>query len=193
RLKEHWTAPIYSFFKPAQLKFDSDGRAYHYFRCTSTTCKYNAKAVKRYTDTTDATGTSNLKKHARKCFGDAAVDAAVKGAKLDTRDSSIHAAFGRSSSKPKPVLSRPFTLVELRAILVRWFTESNRPMHAVTDSKFAELMLNGRPGISLPSETTIARDIQTSFERSIQHITDLVKRYPGKFSFGTNAWTSPNH
>ncbi|KAJ7712310.1 hypothetical protein B0H16DRAFT_1744228 [Mycena metata] len=62
RLKEHWTAPIYSFFKPAQLKFDSDGHAYHYFHCTSTTCKYDAKAAKHYTDTTNATGTSNLKK-----------------------------------------------------------------------------------------------------------------------------------
>ncbi|KAJ7189125.1 hypothetical protein C8R46DRAFT_877547 [Mycena filopes] len=116
-LKVNWTAPIYAFFKPATLKFDSDGRAYHFFGCTSPTCVYDAKAVKRYTDTTDSTGTSNLKKHARRCFGGASVDAALKGAKLDTRDSSIHAAFGRQDSKPKPALKRPLTFVELRCVL----------------------------------------------------------------------------
>ncbi|KAJ7849028.1 hypothetical protein B0H13DRAFT_2403549, partial [Mycena leptocephala] len=192
RLKVKWTAPVYSFFKPPTLKFDGD-RPYHSFHCASTTCKYDAKVVKRYADTTDATGTSNLKKHARRCFGAEVVDAAIAGAKVDSGDSSIHAAFGQQSAKPARAPNRPLTYVELRATLARWFTESNRPMHAVEDRKFVELILNGRPGLTLPSESTVARDIQKAFERSIDRVTQLLKEYPGKLSFGTDAWTSPNH
>ncbi|KAJ7937979.1 hypothetical protein B0H13DRAFT_2302081 [Mycena leptocephala] len=102
RLKANWTAPIYSFFKPPTLEFDHNDRPYHMFRCASTTCQFDSKGVKRFADTSDSTGTSNLKKHARKCFGEATVDAALQGAKLDTHDSSIHAAFGHQNSKPNP-------------------------------------------------------------------------------------------
>ncbi|KAJ6543180.1 hypothetical protein B0H10DRAFT_1760714, partial [Mycena sp. CBHHK59/15] len=155
-LKANWTTPIYSFFKPPTLEFDHNDRPYHMFRCASTTCQFNSKGVKDFADTSDSTGTSNLEKHARKCFGEATVDTALQGAKLDTHNLSIHAAFGHQNSKPKPAPNRPLTLVELRATLARWFTESNRPMHAIKDRKFAELILNGRMGLSLPSETTIA-------------------------------------
>ncbi|KAJ7623108.1 hypothetical protein DFH06DRAFT_936973, partial [Mycena polygramma] len=59
-----WVAPIYTFFEPPTLKFDTDGRPYHSFICNSTTCKGNTNIVKCYADTSDSTGTSNLKKHA---------------------------------------------------------------------------------------------------------------------------------
>jgi hypothetical protein len=96
------------------LKFDDNERPYHFFPCLSSTCKFDAKGVKRFADTTDATGTSNLKKHARKCFGESLIDAALSGAKVDTKDSSIHAAFGRQDAKPKPVPNHPLTRVELQ-------------------------------------------------------------------------------
>jgi hypothetical protein len=48
-------------------------------------------------------------------------------------------------------------------------------MHAVNDRQFVQLILNGRPGLSLPGETTIARDIEVAFERSVGRITELLK------------------
>ncbi|KAJ7598262.1 hypothetical protein C8J56DRAFT_708256, partial [Mycena floridula] len=72
-----------------------------------------------------------------------------------------------------------------------------------------ELLINGRPGLMVPSESTIARDIKASFECSVEKVSQLLsmsllssiivpmlkrlQEYPGKISFTSDAWTSPNH
>ncbi|KAJ6570419.1 hypothetical protein B0H10DRAFT_1840085, partial [Mycena sp. CBHHK59/15] len=126
-----------------------------------------ADGIRRYMDKSDATATKNLKRHATKSFGEAAVEAAAAGVKATPADTSLHAAWGQQSS--------------------------NRPMYAAKDRKFEELVINGRPGIEIPSQTTIARDIKTSFGYRLDHISKLLNYYPGKLSFTTDAWTSPNH
>ncbi|KAK7017583.1 ribonuclease H-like domain-containing protein, partial [Favolaschia claudopus] len=174
-----WNAPVYQFFKSPVLKFDESDhdRPYTWFACNSAHCKASgAKGIRRYMDKSDATATQNLKRHAIKCFGSAAVDAATSGAKVKPADQSLHAAWGQQT-----------------ATLARWFTESNRPVHASKDRKFEELLVNGRPGIEVPSQSTIMRDIKTSFDYGLDHISKLLNDYPGKLSFTTDAWTSPNH
>jgi hypothetical protein len=74
-----------------------------------------------------------------------------------------------------PLCCSSISSTKFSATLARWFTESNRLIHAVTDCQFVELILNRDPGLSLPSETTIARDIEVAFERSVSHITELLK------------------
>ncbi|KAJ6486569.1 hypothetical protein DFH09DRAFT_948816, partial [Mycena vulgaris] len=187
-----WTASVYQFFKPPALRFDADesDRPYTWFACNAPHCKAST-GIRRYMDKSDATATKNLKRHAIKCFGEAVVEA-VSSAKAAPADQSLHAAWAQqSSSKPAP--KKPFTVATLRATLVRWFTESNRPMYAAKDRKFHEIVINGRPGIEVPSQTTIARDIKTSFELGEAHISKILNEYPGKLSFTNDAWTSPNH
>jgi hypothetical protein len=54
-----------------------DGRRVHFFVCAASHCKgRNGRDVRRFLDTGDAKSTSGLRRHARMCWGDEAVDAA---------------------------------------------------------------------------------------------------------------------
>ena len=75
RLSRDWNASIYVFFKSIpSIKYIKD-RHVHVFECTAKHCKGkgNGRMVRRYLDTTDAKSTSNLRKHAKFCWGDEAV------------------------------------------------------------------------------------------------------------------------
>jgi len=102
-----WNSPIYAFFKPTPAIEYIQGRRLHVFECTATSCKGkgNGRLVRRYLDTGDAKSTSNLRKHAKLCWGEDTVTAAdqtggVAAArdillKTKGRDGSITAAFER--------------------------------------------------------------------------------------------------
>jgi hypothetical protein len=51
-------------------------------------------------------------------------------------------------------------------------------MYAAKDRKFDELVVNGRPGIEVPSQSTIARDIATSFNFGLDHVSKLLSVCP---------------
>ncbi|KAF8869644.1 hypothetical protein BD779DRAFT_1681862 [Infundibulicybe gibba] len=91
-LQATWQSPVYGFFKrDVQVGFE-DGRKYHLFRCAAQKCK-NTAGVHRYQDSKDRATTSNLKAHALKCFGEAAVSAAFSKTTPCTWDGSIFASF----------------------------------------------------------------------------------------------------
>lgn len=78
--------------------------------------------VRRYLDTTDAKSTSNLRKHAKICWGEEAVAAAdrtkdVRAAREalgKIKDSSIMAAFERISKEQASYSHRQHTTIEAR-------------------------------------------------------------------------------
>ncbi|RDX39469.1 hypothetical protein OH76DRAFT_1491119 [Lentinus brumalis] len=75
RLQRTWTAPIYAFFSPdVIIGHDENGRRYHNFKCAAKACKGKKHEVRRYLDTADAKSTSNLRKHTKKCWGEAAIE-----------------------------------------------------------------------------------------------------------------------
>lgn len=87
RLLEDWVSPIYIFFKPTPAIEYIKERRVHVFQCDAKYCKGrgNGRHVRRYLDTGDAKSTSNLRKHAKICWGEEAVAAAdstrdIKGA-----------------------------------------------------------------------------------------------------------------
>ncbi|KAL6308226.1 hypothetical protein BKA93DRAFT_747193 [Sparassis latifolia] len=159
RLQASWRSPVYSFFKLAEVSidYDDEGRKYHFFPCAARQCKNKYKGVRRYQDSKDKSSTSNLKTHAMKCFGTAAVAAAIQG-KSDT---------GKDGN------------AEVRAHLVKWLTESNRPSTIVEDREFVELMMAGRPNLDIPSCRTVSRDIHASFDRCQERIKKLLKSHTG--------------
>lgn len=129
QLMKQWNTPIYAFFRPTPAIEHIDGRRAHVFECSAKVCKGKGKhgrSVWRYLDTADATSTSNLRRHARICWGDEMVAAAgtVKDvyaaravlAKPNQRDGSITAAFERIGSEKGTVTysNRPLTKAETR-------------------------------------------------------------------------------
>jgi hypothetical protein len=72
KLTKEWTSPVYAFFQPTPNIGYEDGRRYHSFKCAGKSC---TKTICRYLDKKDAKSTSNLRKHAKSCWGEAAVRA----------------------------------------------------------------------------------------------------------------------
>jgi hypothetical protein len=121
KLAKEWTSPIYAFFQPMPDIGYEDGRRYHSFKCTGKSC---TKTIRRYLDKKDAKSTGNLRKHAKSCWGEAAVQA-VDQAKNATeardkivtgilRDGSITAAFERHQKGKVTYSHRQHTKTEAR-------------------------------------------------------------------------------
>ncbi|KAJ7307068.1 hypothetical protein DFH08DRAFT_720301, partial [Mycena albidolilacea] len=198
-----WTSPIYTFFKDnvETLTDSHDGRKYQAFKCNAPGgCKSKSGVVKRYQTKvngdphSDRSSTSNLKKHAKQCWGSDVVEARIKGVAADaSRVGSIFAAFARSGQYPVNVSYRTHTKPEFHAHIVRWIAEANRPLKIVGDRQLQDLLTASRPELTVPSRSTVARDLKAVYERSTDRIKKLLMEYDGCLSFATDTWTSPNH
>ncbi|TFY51890.1 hypothetical protein EVJ58_g10323, partial [Rhodofomes roseus] len=104
-MRRKWTAPVYAFFKPDPTIAYIDRRRVHVFRCANSGCKHD---VRRYLESKDATSTGNLRKHARKCWGEEALAAADRMSTASKakdsvekyrRTQNLKIAFGAASKK----------------------------------------------------------------------------------------------
>ena len=97
---------IYAFFKPKPLIHKKGGRIAHDFLCGSQHCKSKLGYVRRYTDSKDSKSTSNLRRHAERCWGKPTV-ALARGVEVEKvrvglrdlkirQDGSILAFFDRA-------------------------------------------------------------------------------------------------
>lgn len=87
-----------------------------------------------------------------------------------------------------------------------------RPFSIVSDRGFQSLMKTGRPEYYIPSESTVSRDVKQVFTKVRARIARMLQvkiqvsyiktygkkrviyqEHDGALSFGTDAWTSPNH
>lgn len=127
RLMTHWTTPIYAFFKAIPIISLDDGCRIHTFECNAKDCRArgnNGRRVRRNLTTADATSTSNLRRHAKICWGVETVTAACNCtsvhtartvlAKLGPKDRSITAAFERVAKEKITFSNRQHTRAELR-------------------------------------------------------------------------------
>ncbi|KAH6893863.1 hypothetical protein BKA70DRAFT_1077058, partial [Coprinopsis sp. MPI-PUGE-AT-0042] len=197
-------APIYAFFKPDPIVETIGGRECQVFKCAASHCNNQSCDVRRYLDTKDANSTSNLRKHALKCWGEEAVTSACTAASAaDVRKSGILASgqfsqgidvmFQRTGKGKVLYSHRQHTSVETRYVIVRWVSESARPTSIVKDEHFLSLMKTGRPEYKVPSPSTVSRDIKAVFAKARQRMAKLLAEHDGALSFATDAWTSPNH
>ncbi|KAJ7214011.1 hypothetical protein GGX14DRAFT_360542, partial [Mycena pura] len=191
---------VYQFFHPPENHISTDKREYQFFKCNAPRgCKLPGGGVRRYQTNSDKapakdrSSTSTLSKHAKKCWGGAVVMARMKGVDAQPKDGSIHAAFARRDERPAVASDRTLTPAELRAHIVRWVAESNRPLVIVEDREFKTIIGAGRPEFGLPGRRTVSRDLNVSFAVSRAFVEELLKEYTGRLSFATDAWTSPNH
>ncbi|THU81654.1 hypothetical protein K435DRAFT_571266, partial [Dendrothele bispora CBS 962.96] len=151
RLQASWNSSIYSFFSEKVNIGHDKGRKYHYFSCKAARCK-GTGGVRRYLDGSDRSSTSNLRKHAIHCFGKDAVDAAKSGAQeAAAAQNTIYAMFAGTGDRLVHITHRTHTGTwKFAANVVRWVTESCRPLRIVDDRKLRGLMLAGRPQASFP-------------------------------------------
>jgi hypothetical protein len=71
-MKKRWRAPIYGFFKPMPIIEYKEERWVHVLHCLADDC---STVVRRFVDRDSST--SNLIKHAKRCFGEDTVKAAM--------------------------------------------------------------------------------------------------------------------
>ena len=76
RLRKEWDSPIYIFFRPLPTIEYVGTRKAHVFYCAASCCRCRTRTIRRFLDTSDAKSTSNLRRHARVCWGEEAVVAA---------------------------------------------------------------------------------------------------------------------
>lgn len=102
-----------------------EGRRVHAFECAAGKCRgKNGRDVRRYLDTGDAKSTSSLRRHAKNCWGEEAVQAAdntedlasarVILTKTKLRDGSITAEFERIGKGKVTYSHRQHTSTESR-------------------------------------------------------------------------------
>ncbi len=119
-------AHLYMLFSTQKLQFEGiNGRVVHEFKCAATHCKHSSgRIVRRYLDKSDKKSTSNLRRHARNCWGDEIVknaDAcgsvnlardALKNVTL--KDGSLTAVFERTGKGKISYSHRQHTRIETR-------------------------------------------------------------------------------
>lgn len=120
-MQKQWLSPVYGFFEKEVPIGRLGRRPYVEFKCLSRTCKVLGGLVRRFLDTTDRSSTSNLKRHAEKCWGEETVqqcftsdiEGVRKGITLK-RDGSITAAFQPKGHGVVTYSLRPLTNGDVR-------------------------------------------------------------------------------
>ena len=164
-------------------------RRVHVFVCGAQHCQGKGKYgqhVRRYLDKADAKSTSNLRRHAKGCWGDEAVEAADNTkdifaardamAKATHRNGSLTSAFERVSKGNRTSYShRQHTKAEVRVVIVCWVAENMRPFLIVKDRCFHLLMKTGRPEYNIPSPQTVSRDVKNVFVHCRRRIAKILQ------------------
>ncbi|TFK79443.1 hypothetical protein K466DRAFT_452881, partial [Polyporus arcularius HHB13444] len=188
---ERWRSSVYAFFKAEVTIEVVEGRRALIFRCAAKHCRIGAP-VRRYLDKGDRSSSGNLLKHARSCWGAEAVEQAkVLGDAARVRTTLVASILqnGRITEYFAPAKhsvtysNRPLSRAQI----------SYRPFAVATDPGFLRLMKTGRPGMYIPSPTTISRDVKIVFAVGRRRLSAMLRAYPGRLHFATDAWTAPNH
>ncbi|KAF5382000.1 hypothetical protein D9615_004201 [Tricholomella constricta] len=183
---QDYTRLVYAFFKPVPAIKVVDGKRCHEFECGLKFCKRKTRFVRRFLHTTDKTSTGNLRRHAKKCWGEDVIEEADKAAnadkvrqavagKQDLRSGDIAAAFGRQGKGKVTFSHRQHTKAEARAEYVRWVSKSLGPFEIVKDRAFISLMKTGRPETYIPSPSTISRDVRHVFAKTRARVAKLLQ------------------
>ncbi|KAJ6555528.1 hypothetical protein B0H10DRAFT_1781631, partial [Mycena sp. CBHHK59/15] len=112
--------------------------------------------------------------------------ARMKGSDAQPKDGSIHAAFARPDERPAVPSDRTLTPAELRAHIVRWVAENNRPLAIVEDREFKTILGAGRPVYyNIASGTLAGTDTSVPLKCNTRHKLILGQFPPHKADLQT--------
>ncbi|EIW58947.1 uncharacterized protein TRAVEDRAFT_103266, partial [Trametes versicolor FP-101664 SS1] len=184
RLRKCWNSPLYAFFKTdVEIEYVG-GRRSHVFTCARKDCGFTTRC---YLDTKDRL-TGNLSKHAIGCWGEEVVARAKETASDEEARRLIVDSIEKSGH-----ISAYFSRNKKGKVTYSHMQHTREETSIVHDPGFLSLMKTGRPGYYVPSPSTVSQDVKMVFARTRERIAQLLQDYEGKLSFGTDAWTSPNH
>ncbi|KAH6906660.1 hypothetical protein BKA70DRAFT_1224012 [Coprinopsis sp. MPI-PUGE-AT-0042] len=179
------TVPIYAFFKPDPIVETIGGRECQVFKCAASHCNNQSRDVRRYLDTKDASSTSNLRKHALKCWGEEAVTSACTA--TSAADVRIDMMFQRTGKGKVSYSHRQHTSVEnKRKDCLLGFGECASHQHR-EDEHFLSLMKTGRPEYKVPSPSTVSRDIKAVFAKARQRMAKLLASFMRAFDLAKSS------
>ncbi len=125
-MQKGWTSPIYAFFDYNIAITYIEGRPCVDFICAAMNCKNPKRQhVRQYLDKKDKGSTSNLRRHAIKCFGldtvrrsqNSTIDAVRKGLAGFLQNGTIPMAFEASASRGVVSYSnQPISKVETQCV-----------------------------------------------------------------------------
>ncbi|KAF8236338.1 hypothetical protein L208DRAFT_1528354, partial [Tricholoma matsutake] len=127
KAKKTWCSKIYSFFQPDVIIWKEDSHVSHFFACAS-----KVHSVQHSQDKRDKSSTANLKQHVICCFGEEAVNAALKGEKF-TPSSNIFTSFTCQGQCPVTYSHHTHTNPEMCAHIAKWVAENNCPANIISD------------------------------------------------------------
>jgi len=161
---KRWDAPVYVFFKPIPAIEYFDNRKAHVFECGATSCRQKTKYIRRFLYTGDTSSTSNLRCHAKVCWGEEAVTAADRTGSTATAckalanqsgtDGSITAAFECVGKGKVTYSHRQHTKAESRYVAFQQIIMYLKFISSVPSSSVGFLKANGhsRPLMIVDSE-----------------------------------------
>ncbi len=179
-MRKTWDSVIYAFYEEAEVRYVMQRRV-HTFKCSNRGC---SRCINRYLDTKDVGSTSNLRRHARKCWGkDILAAAETMLGRQEVRENVVKSILTTGSitlhfERKKGAVTyrnRPHTCAETRTEIAKWVCESVRPFSIVKDKGFQLLMKTGRPNYWIPTPTTVARDVKAIFARTRIHIAKMLQ------------------
>ncbi|KAJ3751749.1 hypothetical protein EV360DRAFT_56386, partial [Lentinula raphanica] len=179
-------ASVYAFFSAEPvIEFEKDDVTPEYLVFT---CSHCAVKVKQGLQTGDKGSTGNLISHAKKCWGDEAVNAA-KESTLDKAREAVKTIGKKSQTKLTSALKVTKTWAKTfstcppeketirRVVTARWVAENARPFLTVQDRCFRWLQKEGRPNHYIPSKETVAKDVKLLYKRTKEKLaTELQVR-----------------
>ncbi|KAG9079673.1 hypothetical protein FRC06_007593 [Ceratobasidium sp. 370] len=137
-------------------------------------CKYHhpdhAPHYRSRTKTGD--GTTKLRKGAEKC-------------------SQRHLGHSADDTATSEVVVPPYSEAKHRAILALWSAHSHRSFASLTD-KFHRMEVEYlRPGTTLPSSSTISRDVKTIYAKYAPRVREYFLSVNSAVHLAIDGWTSP--
>ncbi|KAJ3766744.1 hypothetical protein FB446DRAFT_708378 [Lentinula raphanica] len=163
---------VYAFFDAEpELQFGKDGTTVDYLVFTCTQCRTK---IKQGRHTSDKGLTGNLTNHAKKCWGDEAVNAA-KDSSLDKAwaavktfgiksQTKLTAALKTTKGWAKTFSTRPPEKELIRAMTACWVAENARPFRTVLDRSYQWLQKEGRPNHYVPGKDTVVRNVKRLYQ-----------------------------
>ncbi|KAJ3739139.1 hypothetical protein EV360DRAFT_5429, partial [Lentinula raphanica] len=175
---------VYAFFDAEpELQFGKDSTMVDYLVFTCTQCRTK---IKQGRHTSDKGSTGNLTNHAKKCWGDEAVNAA-KDSSLDKARAAVK-TFGKKSQTKLTA-----ALKTTKGWAKTFSTQNARPFRTVLDRSYRWLQKEGRPNHYVLGKDTVACDVKRLYQATKAKLADELQSCEYKLALAVDCWTSPNH
>ncbi|KAJ3965122.1 hypothetical protein EV361DRAFT_763883, partial [Lentinula raphanica] len=169
---------VYAFFDAEpEIEFENDEVSPEYlvFRCSHCGTK-----IRQGINTSDKGSTGNVSRHARKCWGDEAFNAA-KDSSLEKARAAVRTFGKKSQGKLTAALKTTKSWPKMNAT-------RKIPAGQVTDP-----WKKGRPNHYVPSKETVARDVKKLYQMTKAKLAEELQSSEYKIGLALDCWTLPNH